>query len=154
LISSDANDPRVSYEASIAGRKSPFDFNSFQRIGDSLHIDYHGGAAWAGIWLEAGTAEIGRQTVDFSMYSTLLLELRGDAGGEKVIVNMEDGDDPADGSSTRYKLQLSDQWQTYEIDLAEFRTADLSILAVPVGFIFFEEPMSFSVRTARFIEKD
>jgi hypothetical protein len=67
---------------------------------------------------------------------------------------MEDGDDPADGSSTRHELQLSDQWQTYEIDLAEFRTADLSILAVPVGFIFFEKPMSFSVRTARFIEKD
>ena len=154
LISSDANDPRVSYEASIAGRKSPFDFNSFQRIGDSLHIDYHGGAAWAGIWFEAGTAETGRQTADFSMYSTLLLELRGDAGGEKVIVNMEDGDDPADGNSTRYELQLSDQWQTYEIDLAEFTTADLSILAVPVGFIFFEKPMSFSVRTARFIEKD
>ena len=40
----------------------------------------------------------------------------------------------------------------YEIDLAEFKTADLSILALPVGFIFLEEPMSFSVRTARFIK--
>jgi hypothetical protein len=154
LVNSDANDPRVSYEASVAGLKNPFDLNSVQRVGDSLHINYHGGAAWAGIWFEAGTSETGRLSPDFSMYSKLLLELRGDAGGEKIVVNLEDRDDPADGTSTRYELELSDQWQAYEIDLAEFETADLSILAIPVGLVFFEEPVSFSIRTARFIEAD
>jgi len=154
VLSSHANDPRVSYEASIASPKSPYDLSSFQRVGDSLHINYHGGAAWAGIWFEAGTSETGRLSPDYSMYSKLLLELRGDAGGEKIVVNLEDRDDPADGTSTRYELELSDQWQAYEIDLAEFETADLSILAIPVGLVFFEEPVSFSIRTARFIETD
>jgi hypothetical protein len=88
------------------------------------------------------------------MYSKLLLELKGDAGGEQIVINMEDRDDPADGTSTRYALQLSDHWQTYEIDLSEFKTADLSILSVPVGFVFFDEPVSFSVRTAKFIRAD
>ena len=142
----------MSYEASTASLQSPYDLSSFQRVGDSLHINYHGGAAWAGIWFGAGASETAQLSPDFSKYSKLLLELRGDAGGERIVVNLEDRDDPADGTSTRYELQLSDQWQTYEIDLAEFKTADLSILATPVGFVFFEEPVSFSVRTARFIE--
>ena len=154
LISSNANDPRVSYQASATEQDIPFSPDSFQRIGDSLHIDYHGGAAWAGIWFEAGTNAADRQSPDYSMYTRLLLELKGDAGGETIVVNIEDRDDPADGSSTRYELQLSDQWQIYEIDLAEFKTADLKILAVPLGFVFLEEPVSFSMRTARFISAE
>ena len=154
LLNSDANDPRVSYEASAAGLESPFDFNSFQRIGDSLHISVQGGAAWAGIWLAAGTDSSERRSLDYSMYDTLVLELKGDAGGEKILVNMEDWDDPLDGTSTRYELQLGDQWQTYEIDLAEFETADLSSLSTPLGFVFFDGPVAFSVRTAKFIRAD
>jgi len=154
LINSDANDPRVSYEASAAGLRSPYNFNSFQRIGDSLHIDYQGGAAWAGMWLVAGTGISDRRSPDYSMYEKLLLELKGDAGGEKIVINMEDRDDPADGTSTKIELQLSDSWQTYEIELAEFETADLSILTNPLGFVFSEEPVSFSVRTAKFVKAD
>ena len=155
LGTSHANDPRVSYDASAAGLLSPFGPDSFRRIGDSLHIDYHGGAAWAGIWFFAGfDGARSKTSTDYSMYTALLLELKGDTGGEKIVVNIEDRDDPADGSSTRYELQLSDQWETYKIDLAEFKTADLSILSVPLGFVFFEEPMSFSVRTAKFIKDD
>ncbi len=154
LIASDANDPRVSYEASADGLPNPYSPESFQQIGDSLHIDYGGGVPWAGIWFTAGTGDFDRRSPDYSMYSKLVLELKGDAGGEKIVVNMEDRDDPADGSSTRYELELTDQWQTYEIDLAEFETADLTILWVPVGFVFFEDPVSFSVRTIKFVRTE
>ena len=154
VIASDANDPRVSYEAAAAGLQSPYDFDSFRRTGDSLHIDFKGGAEWAGVWIPAGTSIADRLSPDYSMYDTLVLELKGDVGGERIAVNMEDRDDPTDGSSTRYPLQLSDQWQTYEIDLEEFETADLSVLAVPLGFVFFEDPVSFSVRTARFVKAE
>ena len=154
LLNADAEDPRVSYEGSAEGVAEPFDPNSFRRADDSLHITYYGGAAWAGLWFGAGTGQSDRQSPDFSMYSKLLLELRGDAGGEKIVINMEDRDDPADGTSTRYEIELSDDWQTFKIDLSEFETANLEILSVPVGFVFFEEPVSFSVRTARFIRAD
>lgn len=154
LVASDANDPRVSYEAAAAGLQSPYDFNSFRRIGDSLHLAFRGGAEWAGVWLVAGADSTSRQAPDYSMYDTLLLELKGDIGGERIIINMEDMEDPADGSSTRYELMLNDEWQSYEIDLAEFKTADLNILSVPLGFVFLETPVSFSVRTARFVKAD
>ena len=154
LMSSDANDPRLSYEAFAAGGQSPFDINSFQRIGDSLHIEYYGGAAWGGIWLGSTSVSSDRQGIDYSSYDKLLLELKGDAGGENILINIEDANDPADGTSTRRELQLSDSWQTYEIDLADFETADLSSLYTALGFVFLEEPMSFSIRTAKFVKTD
>lgn len=154
VIASDANDPRVSYNVESAGLPSPFDPDSFRKVGDRLHIDYHGGAAWAGIWFAAGYSEGERWSPDYSTYTTIVLELKGDAGGEKIIVNMEDRDDPGDGTSTRYELELSDQWQIYEIDLAEFETADLTMLSVPLGFVFLDGPVSFSIRNARFVKRD
>jgi len=150
LLSADASDQRVSYQSDSVGMESPFSFDSMRRIGDRLHIDYHGDVAWAGIWFNAGMSY--NNSPDYSMYDTLILEMKGDIGGENVFINMEDRDDPADGSSTRYELQLSDEWQHYEIDLAEFETADLSILSVPFGFVFFEEPVAFSIRTAEFVK--
>ncbi|MFZ9023044.1 MAG: hypothetical protein ACO2ZA_08150, partial [Litorivicinaceae bacterium] len=154
LIAADANDPRVSYSAAATMLEGPYDINSFQRIGDSLHIELNGGVEWAGLWLTAGVNVSDRLSPDYSMYDKLVLELKGDVGGEKLYVNMEDMNDPMDGTSTRYELQLSDQWQIYEIDLQEFETADLTILSVPLGFVFLEEPVAFSIRSARFVKSE
>ena len=154
LMSADANDPRLNNEAFVAEGRSPYDVNSFQRIGDSLRIDYHGGAAWGGIWFASSSVSSDRQGLDYSGYDTLLLELKGDAGGENILINLEDATDPADGRSTRIALQLSDSWQTYEIDLADFETADLSNLFTALGFVFLDESVSFSIRTAKFVKND
>lgn len=153
LINSDANDSRLSNAAASANLRSPFSFQTLERRGDSLHIDYIGGVEWAGIWVVAGTLDSAKSR-DYSGFSTLVLELKGDLGGETVYVNMEDRDDPPDGTSTQIELQLTDQWKTYEIDLGDFKTADLEILTVPFGFVFAEEPVAFSVRTAKFIKAD
>lgn len=154
LLNSDANDPRVSSSASDSNGASPFYTESFQRIGDSLHIDYLGGVEWAGIWFGIGVSSMDYWSLDYSMFDKLLLEIRGDVGGETVHLNLEDKDDPLDGTSTKVSLQLTDEWQTFEIDLAEFATADTKILSVPLGFVFYEEPVSFSVRTAKYVKTD
>ena len=80
--------------------------------------------------------------------------MKGDVGGEKIHLNIEDRDDIASGTSTKVVLQLTDQWQPYEIDLAEFKTADLKILARPLGFVFYQDAQSFSVRTAKYVRTD
>ena len=84
------------------------------------------------------------------MYDKIVLELKGDAGGETIKVNMKDRDDPDDGTQTDIELQLTDQWKVYEIDLADFKTADLRTLHVVLGFLFEKTPQSFSVRTIQF----
>ncbi|MDX1571220.1 MAG: hypothetical protein R3200_12110, partial [Xanthomonadales bacterium] len=87
----------------------------------------------------------------FSEFDTLQIELKGDQGGERVIVNIEDAGDPQDGTSTRIELVLTDQWQTYEIDLNDFKTADLSTLFTPFAFVFLgDPPVSFSVRSVAY----
>ena len=149
----DSGDSRISELASGGEPGRAFNIRSFRITGDSLHLAYQGGAEWAGIWFFVGTDVTSRESRDYSMFDKLVLELKGDLGGERVLVNIEDRDDPRDGTSTRIELQLTDQWQTYEIDLAEFETADLSKLDSALGFVFLQkEPQSFSVRTVRFVD--
>ena len=153
MINADANDPRISRQASNLNRKSPFSFRTLERAGNSLHIDYLGGVEWAGIWFRPGSTEF-IVPQDYTVYEKLVLELKGDAGGETIHVNIEDRDDPRDGTSTKVPLLLTDQWQTYEVDLSEFKTADLEILTTPFGFVFYMEPVAFSVRNVRYMRPD
>lgn len=150
IVSSDANDERLSYEASNANRKSPFSLSSMERTGDSLHFDYMGGVEWAGIWFRSDNSIDATEPRDYSIFEKLVLEVKGDVGGETIYVNIQDRDDPRDGTSTKVSLQLSDEWQIYEIDLVDFKTADLEILIIPFGVVFYEEPISFSVRSVKY----
>jgi hypothetical protein len=64
-----------------------------------------------------------------------------------------DKNDPKDRTFTKVELVISEQWQSYEIDLAAFEIADLSQLNSLLCFVFTQDPQSFSVRTLRFIDK-
>ena len=135
-------------------REKVFDFHSAERTGDSLRITYPGGTQWGALWLAVNrTAEV-RPSLDFSGFDTLSLEMKGDIVGESVLVHVKDRDDPDDGTQTNVELVLTDDWQVYEIDLDRFETADLSALTVVLGFVFAQEPQSFSIRNARYLERD
>ena len=135
-------------------REKVFDFRSAERNGDSLHITYPGGTQWGALWLAVLRTADGRPSLDFSGFDTLVLEMKGDIGGESVLVHVKDRDDPDDGTQTNVELALTDDWQVYEIALDRFETADLSTLSVVFGFAFFREPQSFSIRNARYLKRD
>lgn len=132
-----------------ASGNNPVRLNWEQREG-SLHVHYPGGADWAVLFFTVRGSSGTRTSQDFSMYDKLVLELKGDAGGETIDVNLKDRDDPDDGTQTNIELQLTDQWKRYEINLADFKTADLSKLHVVTGFLFDKAPQSFSVRSVLF----
>ena len=79
---------------------------------------------------------------------------KGANGGERLRLNMKDKDDPDDGSQTNLEIVLSDQWETRELNLADFENADLSKLNMVLGFLILDQadPLSFAVRTVRFLE--
>ena len=131
-----------------------FDFRSVESVDDGLNITYPGGTQWGALWLAVLRAADERPSLDFSGFDTLLLEMKGDVGGESVLVHVKDTDDPDDGTQTNVELVLTDDWQVYEIDLDRFETADLSTLTVVLGFVFAGEPQSFSIRNARYLKKD
>lgn len=153
LINSDANDPTLFSESVREGSGTPFTLDSFVTRDDHIHVSHRGDILWAGLWLQTGATIADIPTKDYTDYDTLVLELRGDAGGERVTLNIEDIDDPMDGTSTRITIELTDEWKTFEIDLDEFETADFSKIIVPLGFIFFDEPVSFSIRNARYVRQ-
>lgn len=123
------------------------------RIEDSIRIAYPGGAQWGAWFITIGAPvaqKADRSFMDASAYSKLSLELRGKQG-DKVAVALKDVHDPDDGTESRYSLTLrSNDWETYEIDLKEFRTADLKRLYVAASFVFARQPQTIFVRKIQF----
>ena len=130
-----------------------FRVNSIRRIGGELLVDYPGGAEWASVyWVPQSVATSGRQHMDFSAFTKLHLELKGETGDETVDVLVKDADYPDHLEPISVQLQLSDEWQTYEIDLNEFAPNDLSRLHVVLGFSIYpaDDALVFAIRNARY----
>jgi hypothetical protein len=125
----------------------------FEIVGDVLAFDC-GGEEWAVIYwgpLDSSTSgDI--PNLDFSRFSTLKVELKGEKGGEVIRVLVKDVDYPNDTSPVSIDLVLKRDWQTWEIDVSEFAPNDMSRLHVPLGLLIYpaEEPLSFSIRNARY----
>lgn len=91
---------------------------------------------WASPYFEVSALRGRVQEMDFSDYSKMVLEMKGEKGGERFDIAMKDKNDPPDGTEARISMELTDQWQTYEFDLSEFKTADLKTINVPFGIVF------------------
>jgi len=131
-----------------------FRLHSVQLQDGALHVDYGGGFDWASVfWLAMSENTLGGiQYQDYSRFDKLRLELKGDRGGEVIKVHVKDVDYPNDIAPVSVDLVLSDDWQTWEIDLARFAPNDRSRLVVPLGFLISpaQDPLAFSVRNARY----
>lgn len=89
--------------------------------------------------------------MDFSPYSSVYLEMKGDVGGEVFDVTMKDVNDPPDGSESRVEIQLTDKWKVYEIETKQFVTADMNRIMVPLAFVFEgSEGKKIKVRSIQF----
>ena len=74
--------------------------------------------------------------MDFSNYTKIFIEMKGEIGGEQFEITMKDKNDPPDGSESRVQIELTDQWKIYEIQTNQFKTADMQFIMVPLGFVF------------------
>ena len=93
-----------------------------------------------------------RPTKDYSSYKSLRLELKGEKGGETLFIALKDSDDADDGSESRVPLTLSNKWETYEISLSEFKTANLKELFIVASFVFIESEQSISVKNIEYLK--
>ena len=74
--------------------------------------------------------------MDFSTYSKVVIEMKGETGGESVEIGMKDINDPPDGSESKIKIELTDEWKVYEFETNQFVTADMNRIMVPLAFVF------------------
>lgn len=124
--------------------------------GEQLRINYEGGPDWLFLYTQVGPLgfSVRKHHLDFSRFDRIRLDLRRHSGCESLELVVKDADDADDGSQANIKLELSDDWATYEYELARFADADLSMLNVPAGFLMDASACSFSVRDVRFLEPD
>lgn len=121
---------------------------------DYLGINYRGGDDWAFMYATVGTIEVhvGKNSLDYSRYDRIRLELKHNSGCEDLRLAIKDAEDADDGSQADVKLELSDEWATYEYPLSLFADADLTNMHVVAGFLMFGDACSFSVRDVTYLE--
>ena len=123
---------------------------------DSITLSYRGGDDWAFVYATSGPIEInvGKYSLDYSRYDRIRLQLRRNSGCEDLRLVLKDVDDPDDGTEANVRLELSNEWTTYDYPLSLFANANLARLHVVTGFLMFEEACSFSVRDVTYLEPD
>lgn len=123
---------------------------------DYLGINYRGGDDWAFIYATAGPIEINvrKYSLDYSRFDRIRLELKQNSGCEDLRLVLKDAEDADDGTQKDVKLDISNEWATYDYPLSLFADADLTRLNVVTGFLMFGQPCSFSVRDVTYLEPD
>ncbi len=124
----------------------------FSKQEDYLAIEYPKNKyAWGSTYFLVDALYGRVNEMDFSPYSSVYLEMKGDVGGEVFDVTMKDVNDPPDGSESRVEIQLTDKWKVYEIETKQFVTADMNRIMVPLAFVFEgSEGKKIKVRSIQF----
>jgi hypothetical protein len=92
---------------------------------------------------------------DFTKYKNVILEMKGDKGGEEFAVMMKDKYDLPDGKESRVNIRVTNTWETYEVPLDLFETADKKVIDTPLGFVFLgNKARTIHVRSIQFTVKN
>ena len=89
--------------------------------------------------------------LNFSKYKNLTLEMKGAIGGEQFALSMKDKYDLPDGKESKVDIKVSNTWETYEVPLDKFETADKKIIKTPLALVFLDgEGKTIYVRSIQF----
>lgn len=126
--------------------------NYITRENDYLVMEYPANSyAWASSYFAVNAMDGRVDEMDFSPFSKVIIEMKGETGGEEFEIGMKDINDPANGSETKIKIELTNEWQVFEFETEEFVTADMKRIMVPLAFVF-EGPVGkkVHVKTVQF----
>jgi hypothetical protein len=94
--------------------------------------------SWGSVFITVGKpTQPPRPAKDFSRYTQLSLEMRGQAGGESVSIGIKDNSQSDNGTETKVAMSgMTTDWKTFKFPLSQFTGADLSHLYVVTEFVF------------------
>jgi len=105
--------------------------------GQDMKMSYPAGASWGAVFITIGKPkDPPRPSQDFAAFDTLLVEMKGESGGEQLDIGLKTSDQPDDGSETKLPLRLTSEWHTYTFPLKKFSGTDLRKLYVVAEFVF------------------
>ncbi len=115
----------------------------------AMRLAYPADQAWGAVFVTVGRGMAPpRPWKDFSSFASVCVDLRGEVGGEQVLLGLKDATDADDGSETRVEVSLGASWATYCAPLSAFRTANLARIYVPLELVF-EGPLPATVYLRR-----
>lgn len=106
---------------------SPEDSSKAQKMVYTVTGSYN--TSWAGWYMLFGSSLLNPIPVDMSQYSKLTIWLKGENGGEKVGIEVEN----SAGGKKREYYTLTSSWTKYELDISSIKSSPIK---VPLNIVF------------------
>ena len=101
-----------------------------------IKMSYPSGQDWGAVFITVGKPkDPPRPSKDLSAFRMLVMELKGESGGEQVEIGIKTNQQPDDGSEVKVPVRLTNTWQVFKFPLAKFEL-DLKNLYVVSEFVF------------------
>lgn len=115
-------------------------------------MTYPSGQSWGSVFITEGKPiPPPRPGKDLSKYHQLSLELRGQVGGEFMLIGIKDKNKPDDGTETKVPVSgLTTDWKPFVFPLSKFKGADLHNLYVVIEFVFAGTPATVCARNIQY----
>jgi hypothetical protein len=127
----------------------------FQVTGEGFRASYPAGQdfGFAAIYdRTGGTASGTRAGRDLSAYRSLVVEMRGESGGEQVDVGIKDTTNLDDGNEVKVTVNLTAAWQTLTFPLTTFSRSDPRRVYIPFEVVFVgRNPRTIFFRNVRYV---
>jgi len=101
-----------------------------------IKMSYPSGQDWGAVFVTVGKPrDLPRPSKDLSAFRMLVIELKGESGGEQVEIGIKTNKQPDDGSEVKIPVRLTNTWQVFKFPLSKF-DVDLKNLYVLSEFVF------------------
>jgi hypothetical protein len=121
--------------------------------GVDLCMSYPNMQKWGAVFITVGTpTNPPRPSKNYSSFNRLILELKGQNGGETILIGLKDNQDPDDGSESKVRLTLTNIWAEYSINVNDFQTAEMKNLYVVTEFVFENRSQTICARKIQFMK--
>ena len=101
-----------------------------------MKMAYPSGQDWGAVFITVGKPkEPPRPSRDFSPFKFLVMELKGESGGEQVEIGIKTNRQPDDGSEIKIPVRLTKHWQIFKFPLSKFEL-DLKNVYIVSEFVF------------------
>lgn len=102
-----------------------------------MKIAYPENQAWGAVFITVGPpVNPPRPSMDFSLYRTLLIDMKGDPGTKQVDIGIKAKTQPDNGTEKKLPALITSAWRTHRFSLNMFTGADLHNLYVVAEWVF------------------
>lgn len=136
------------------GRSSSNGRTDFSQQDDSFKIVYPGDPSFGVVFVTFGQVAplAARAGTDVTAYSSLLVEMRGDAG-KQIDIGIKDKQQPDLGLETKVRVTLNSDWTTYLIPLNKFVNAKLDQIYFMAECVFSgSQPITAFLRSVQYTD--